>query len=757
MNFSIQTACLTALFLISLAGKQALAEPVWPKLNEPTLEVESESALDFSGFNQLMPISNEDRIVISATGKLVLQSAPTTPLRFFAAALGFGAATGGFPTKGNIDKYIQQLVLRGYNAARLDFVEDTLVAGQKANLTFDPIQLDRFHYLLASLKKAGIYYVLNILSAPDGAYAQDRWIGRRNIPFAVYLQPEMQQHWRWLVDALFVPKNPYTSTSVLQDPALLAATLVNENSLVSYADKIATNTAWQLDFQNWMRLKYGSVSRAHTAWKSAATSTDEAWAAFKTAPTAMSAGQRSADTLRYFNDKELQLSNAMRAHLQSRGFKGIPLMFNHWLTVSATDVRSTMPAVEMHNYHDHPSNWIESGSKIEQSSVIKKTADYIRQLAVTRVANRPFLVTEHGIPFWSHRRYEAVGMFPAYAALQNWDLICQHSYAVTLQQTEGGGRGKGLLPFMVGSDPIARAQEVLSTLIYRRADVAQSKNSVTLHMDRDQAYERYSILSEFPYEAGRISLLTGANIALVDATASKAPKTNEGNTYDVSPANATSVFLSKVTERLNTANIRTTPNTGLIKAMAADGAISRLQLEALDKGTYRSDTGQLNLSPGEGVFTVVTPLTEVISLVDAKAAKADKLSIQHLSRGATIALSSLDRQELQASKRLLLIIASDAKNSNMRFADRDETILESIGSYPVLLAPVKLEFSFASRGKSFSVYALAASGKRLEKIATARAQNQIVNLALDTEKTPTVYFELVDDSVNSEKSAAVFP
>ena len=53
--------------------------------------------------------------------------------------------------------------------------------GRKQDFDFNPEQLDRFYYLVAALKRSGIYLILNGLSNSNGGYGNidERWLGDR--------------------------------------------------------------------------------------------------------------------------------------------------------------------------------------------------------------------------------------------------------------------------------------------------------------------------------------------------------------------------------------------------------------------------------------------------------------------------------------------------------------------------------------------------------------------------------------------------
>ena len=67
----------------------------------------------------------------------------------------------------------------------------------------------------------------------NGGYGniRQRWISRHDVHLGVYYDEKKQEHWKTLMEKLFVPVNPYTGMSILDDPALAGLILVNEGGL----------------------------------------------------------------------------------------------------------------------------------------------------------------------------------------------------------------------------------------------------------------------------------------------------------------------------------------------------------------------------------------------------------------------------------------------------------------------------------------------------------------------------------------------
>lgn len=81
------------------------------------------------------------------------------------ASLAWSPASGGFPDHVTADRYARQLAMHGYNLARLHFVDASLMFGRDRDFDYDPETLDRIQYLLAALKRNGIYWMVDGLVA----------------------------------------------------------------------------------------------------------------------------------------------------------------------------------------------------------------------------------------------------------------------------------------------------------------------------------------------------------------------------------------------------------------------------------------------------------------------------------------------------------------------------------------------------------------------------------------------------------------
>jgi hypothetical protein len=219
----------------------------WVPLPPQSLEVKAGSALDFSRWASVdsqggpVPAGTFGRVRIGKQGKFVFEKKPDAPVRFLAASFGVSPASGAIPDAAESKRLARQLRLTGYNLVRFHMVDAVLMNKTRANLAFDPVQLDRLYALLAVLKSEGIYWMFDGLSSSRGGFSnsiidknKDQWAPSPfNVKTGLYVSDTYREHFKDLVKKLFLPVNPYTARPIIDDPALAGIILVNEGGAVS--------------------------------------------------------------------------------------------------------------------------------------------------------------------------------------------------------------------------------------------------------------------------------------------------------------------------------------------------------------------------------------------------------------------------------------------------------------------------------------------------------------------------------------------
>jgi len=755
--------------LFALPPQAGFAAVQWLPVKDVSMVIEPGSILDFSA---LLPQRKavEARIIVNQNGRFALQSNPAQPQRFLMASVGFGVATGSYPSHAMTDLYVQQLRMHGYNMVRLDFVEDTLMSQRRDDFDFDPEQLDRYQYLLAALKQEGIYYVLNGFSAGNAGYGniKERWNDKHQAKLRVYYDEEVQTHWKKLIEHLLASTNPYTKMSTLADPALAGVILVNEGGL-AFVTRKGVPEELRILFSDWLKNKYGSAAALGAAWKDEikAPESMEQKAIDFPMPDAW-AGRRMSDAQQFFLDREKKTADWMAQHLRGLGYKGLLTAYDNWLSPAAHLSRGQFEWVDLHNYFADPVGFTAPGSKMRQDSMLAGGAKYIAELAGGRHIGKAFTTSEYGQVFWNKYRRESALAVPAYASFQGWDMISQHAGAIILSYAEPGGRKDRIFPFMIGPDPVTRANETLAALLFLRGDVAPAKHMLGVKLTPDFVFNQNAFLSNLPADITRLALVTGIGLdwqGQLEATGKYDAQIEPGNSnlklagkvLNVASAGDQGLagkfdafarkYAGKLAPKISKVSLVVEERfSGRIEQLRIGGLLDANNLTNTVKGLYQTDTGQMVLDSQRKRLTVVTPNTEALVFDSIEPVALNNLKLEQADGPALVSVSSMDGRPLLDSKRMLVVLATDARNSGMQFYDSAETTIQEFGRGPVLIRTATVKLMLKNRNAAqLKVYSNTLRGKRGDPIPVKQVGDTI-SFTLDTSRLshgPTTYFEIV--------------
>ncbi len=197
-------------------------------------------------------------------------------IRFWATNLSGGA---NFPEKGSADKLADRLARFGFNGVRLHWMDGGNYFWGKNPTSLrkiDPEALDKLDYLVAALKKRGIYVNVNLhvarwLDDRDGFPHRDK---RPKYDKGVdNFDPRMIELQKEYARDLLTHKNPYTGLSLAEDPAVAMVEINNENSVViewanGNLDDLPDpyGTEFRKQWNDWLKRKYESTAEMLTAW-----------------------------------------------------------------------------------------------------------------------------------------------------------------------------------------------------------------------------------------------------------------------------------------------------------------------------------------------------------------------------------------------------------------------------------------------------------------------------------------------------------
>lgn len=274
-----------ALALAVPAGAQAPAPAAAPPLFPfviPWDDASPGTATDVSFLNA-KPAGVHGAIVVK-NGHFV-ETNTGKRVRFLAVNL---VAQGAFPTHADADKVAARLAKLGINLVRLHHM-DNPGWGDHSNLWdakfadrqhIDPEQLDRLDYLIAQLKKNGIYVNINLHVSrqftpadgfPESVNAIPNFDKRVDEfdPRMIVLQKNFARD-------LLMHVNPYTHLPYTSDPAVAVVEINNENSLVgdpwatlgAGLDTLPAPFRGELvgQWNTWLAKKYTTDAMLKAAW-----------------------------------------------------------------------------------------------------------------------------------------------------------------------------------------------------------------------------------------------------------------------------------------------------------------------------------------------------------------------------------------------------------------------------------------------------------------------------------------------------------
>lgn len=362
--------------------------------------------------------------------------APPSPHRFRIVGVNLAFAAN-FPTRENAEKLALRLAHLGINSVRFHhFDRDPAPKGiwQADGKTIDPAQLDRLDYLIAQLKRRGIYSNLNLHVSrvyPD----HPTWEGMPPFHKAVDLfTPSLIQLQKNYAAQLLLHRNPYTGLTYREDPAIVIVEINNETGLVS--------RWWEKQLDAMPAFFADELLRQWRVWRSARNlPAHDALLLRRDYDDAPEALRR--EWMRFLWDTELAYWRDMRAYLRHDLQVRSLIVGTQLYTYSPLPMQAEMDVVDIHAYWEHPE--FPHAPKNRDIWTVGNTsltshpdARTLSELALQRVSGKPLIVTEYNHPSPNTHSSEALILFAAYAAMQDWDGVYIYSWSHGNQPPDSG-------------------------------------------------------------------------------------------------------------------------------------------------------------------------------------------------------------------------------------------------------------------------------------------------------------------------------
>lgn len=709
----------------------------WWAFEPATDTFDARSQLDLRSLNETMAGAH-GFVKLSSDGDSFVRG-DGQPIRFWGGTVD---ATGAHA---DIDRQARFLAKRGVNMVR--WHGNLMPADRPDSQLTDVNQasLDQAFYLVAAMKKQGIYLTLSPYWAffdrmRDGAghRTQPNWSVPRNSDAdtttgLLFFEPEMIAAYKLWLKALMTRPNPYTGIALRDDPAVAILQIQNEDSLLFWTFNSiqgADRDELERQFGAWLISHYGSLAAAQTAWGNAKASgapgPDRPDAGMMALPNiyeltkapGSDAGQdkRYADTTEFLTETMRRFNADIAAYLRDE--LGVRQLVNagNWRPASmerlgdverfsytTTDVLAVNRYVTGKHEGSDTTGWaVKAGDRFTDVSALTDPGAF--PLAVKQVAHHPMLVTESlWVPPTS---YESEGPFlvSAMQGLSGVDGFYWFSLgsAATWDQPRSAN---GHLPSVgkwVANSPTTLGQFPAAALMYRQGYIREAKQpAVFEHRPLDDLWRRKRplIAEEAGFDPNRDVTATVRSDGGLSPLAYLAGPVKVD--YGVIAAN-TVAFADHIDAKAKTV-------VGL--------------------------TGETRWDYGNGIAQVDTPRAQGAAgfLSASGTFRMHDVTIASDNAYAAILVVSLDGRPIRTSRRLLIQTGTQARPSGwidrpVTWTEDNKTIagheIVDHGHGPWLVADTKARVRIANAGLT-SATALDANGMPVRPIAVRKSHGAV--------------------------------
>lgn len=550
--------------------------------------------------------------------------------------------------------------------------------------TFDPEQVQRRIAIAEAMKREGIYVLFSIYFPlwldPKPEHPWLHGYDGKQHPFAALMfNPEFQAHYRDWWRALLLTPSPTTGRRLIDEPAVFALEIQNEDSYFFWTFSDENLPPPQRDllerqFADWLIARHGSLEKTLAAWNGQSLPGDrpaERRMAFrKLWPMVNEKTARDRDTVAFLLDSQRKFYAEQVRFLRELGYKGL-ITCSNWTTASA-EVLGPLEKysytvgdfIDRHGYfgsraRGEGAEWsIRNGHTYRDRSALRfETEDgepgkmFLHPAMDPHYADLPSMISETTWTRPNRYRSEAPLYYATYGALQDSDAIIHFAFDGPAWSVKPGFWMQPwtlMSPAMMGQFPAA-------ALIYREGLVASGDvlADVQLGLDDLRALKGTPLPQDAALDELRLA-----------------------DTQGKSPAGAAPAVIDPLIHYAGRA--RVTFEDGSTHAHVRDLA----PFIDHDAQQVRSTTGELQLDYGRGVLRIDTPSAQGVSGALASAGPVDlrDVRIESPLELGHIVLVPLDRKPIAQSERLLLQVMSEEQATGFATEDADQPGLKRITS-----------------------------------------------------------------------------
>ena len=651
----------------------------WRKIDYP-LEPIRGSIMDFSG--RLDAPAGKYGPVVVRNGRFEFEKKPGRQARFYGTNLTGDTTT--MPREWS-DRIADRLAMFGFNLVRLHHHDgETVIGGDARRLHKE--KLDRMDYLIAALAKRGIYTTTDIYVSrkfPAGVIPEHPEPLKNYEDYKVLflLYDSVCDEFLHYMREILSHTNPYTGFQWKDDPAIVSISLLNENSCTTQWNRNPKLAKVFLErFQQFCRERNLQAEGG-------------------------SANPAFRDFLDGLYRKRLE---QIRAELRKIGCNKPVTDQNFQRGTFLALQREACDYVDIHLYHDHPVRVGEKMRRFLQRSAIPLGVEVPGACFPERLIDKPFAISEIEYCTANDFRAEHAALLGTYAALQNWDMVIQFTYAHRFGDLNNGAL---VSAFDISNDPMRS--------IGHRFAAAQFLDGSF------KAAPKTAVIGLSPRPLPALSAGFEPVLRRLGLILRLGTKVGTELRRDQLPADTVALLTNRYNAPVNrTGLLEFTGEDNLLKKLAAAGVFPAKCYDA-KQGIFRSLTGQLEVRTRQKVFRGISDKCEVFVAPIGAELQGNYLSLRRNDARCVVGIINPAGEDLKEAKRLLLMHLTNISAEGRTFVDDSRTTLSDWGTRELLAARGQTEITLSLPG-DWKVFAVDAAGKRLAEIPVRKRNDKTV-------------------------------